>query len=132
MRENGYEALRIEDLVRAAGVAKGTFFAHFKDKDALMDRLIGDRIDAELDRMEALPVALPVAGMVGRLLPLLAFMTRERYIFEVILRHSGAATPEEIGPIAVLCWPKAFRPLPSRSWRCASARFTRPTDCVHR
>ena len=27
--EKGFEALRIEETVQAAGVAKGTFFAHF-------------------------------------------------------------------------------------------------------
>ncbi len=41
--ENGFEVLRIEELVLRAGVAKGTLFAHFKDKDELMDLRIGDR-----------------------------------------------------------------------------------------
>ncbi|MEM6624872.1 MAG: helix-turn-helix domain-containing protein, partial [Pseudomonadota bacterium] len=52
---DGYEALRVEEVVLRAGVAKGTFFAHFRDKDVLMERLIGPKIDAELDRIAALP-----------------------------------------------------------------------------
>ncbi|MEO0361173.1 MAG: TetR/AcrR family transcriptional regulator [Pseudomonadota bacterium] len=97
--EAGYDALRVDEVARAAGVAKGTFFAHFRDKDALMDLLIGAGVDARLDAMEA---ASPrsVDEMVEALRPLIAFMTSERYVFDVILRHSGAAAREEIGPIA--------------------------------
>ncbi|SFI42655.1 TetR/AcrR family transcriptional regulator [Jannaschia pohangensis] len=97
---NGFEALRVEDVVQVAGVAKGTFFAHFRDKDALMDRLIGARLDAEIDAMVAAPPPRDLAQMVDRLVPLLTFMTSERYVFDVILRYSGAAAREEIGAIA--------------------------------
>ena len=51
--EAGFEALRIEEVVLRAGTAKGTFFAHFKDKDALMDLIIGARIDAHLEELAA-------------------------------------------------------------------------------
>ncbi|SDZ28360.1 transcriptional regulator, TetR family [Jannaschia faecimaris] len=95
-----FEALRVEDVVQAAGVAKGTFFAHFKDKDALMDRLIGDRMNAELDRVDTDTAPSGVTDIVDRMLPLLTFMTSERYVFDVILRYSGAAAREEIGVIA--------------------------------
>lgn len=98
--EKGYEALRVEEVVLRAGVAKGTFFAHFADKDALMDLLIGDRIDRCLDDLELLPTPSSVEELVSALLPLCNFMTCERYVFDVILRYSGAAAVEEIGRIA--------------------------------
>jgi AcrR family transcriptional regulator len=98
--EGGYEALRVEEVVLRAGVAKGTFFAHFRDKDALMEQLVGARIDAELDRIEALPPPAGVPELVAALMPLARAMTCERYVFDVILRHSGAAAAAEIGPIA--------------------------------
>ena len=96
----GYEALRVEEIVLRAGVAKGTFFAHFPDKDALMDQLLGARIDAHLDAIAARPAPRSVHEMLDALMPLLAFMTSERYVFDLILRYSGAAAVEEIGPIA--------------------------------
>lgn len=99
--DNGYEALRVEEVVLKAGVAKGTFFAHFRDKEALMDLLIGERIDACLDEIEGLPAPQSVTSMVAALSPLMDFMTCERYVFDVILRHSGAALRTEIGPIAM-------------------------------
>lgn len=87
-------------MVLGAGVAKGTFFAHFKDKDELMDLLIGERISALLDQMAARPAPSDVEQLARRLVPLVDLMASERYVFDVILRRSGAAALEEIGPIA--------------------------------
>ncbi len=96
----GYGAMRVEQVVQRAGVAKGTFFAHFADKDALMERIIGARIDACLDDIAELSTPKNVESLVSHLMPLLHLMTCERYVFDVIVRHSGAAAKEEIGPIA--------------------------------
>jgi AcrR family transcriptional regulator len=100
VNERGFEALRIDELVLRAGVAKGTFFAHFADKDELMDLLIGERINAQLDRMAAQTPPRTTSQVVASLMPLLALMSAERYVFDVILRRSGSAALEEIGPIA--------------------------------
>ena len=95
--EKGFEALRIDEVVQRAGVAKGTFFAHFNDKDELMDLLIGERINAQLDRMAAAAPPRNAEQLARRLMPLLELMASERYVFDVILRRSGAAAMDEIG-----------------------------------
>lgn len=97
----GYEAMRVEEVVQKAGVAKGTFFAHFRDKDGLMDILIGAEIDALLDQIAARPTPGSVDEVVDALDPLLKFLASERYIFDVVIRYSGAAAKEDIGPIAM-------------------------------
>ncbi|QCB48358.1 TetR/AcrR family transcriptional regulator [Hydrogenophaga sp. PAMC20947] len=99
--EKGFEALRIEEIVLRAGVAKGTFFAHFKDKDELMDLLIGERIDTLLDRMVTGSSPHDADQLAKRLMPLVELMSSERYVFDVIMRRSGAMALEEIGPIAL-------------------------------
>jgi AcrR family transcriptional regulator len=38
-REQGYAATTVEAITQAAGVAKGTFFAHFPSKEALLDHI---------------------------------------------------------------------------------------------
>ena len=96
----GYEAMRVEEVVLRAGTAKGTFFAHFHDKEALMEMIIGEQLDDHLDRLEAVPVPESPAGIASVMMPLCEFMTCERYVFDIILRYSGAAGIEEIGPIA--------------------------------
>lgn len=96
----GYEALRVEDVVRDAGVAKGTFFAHFADKDALMDQLIGAEINGFLDQISELATPQNIDDLLEALMPSLLFMCQERFVFDVILRHSGAAANDKIGTIA--------------------------------
>ena len=98
--EVGFTALRVEEVVLRAGTAKGTFFSHFKDKDALMDLIIGARLNTYLDELETLPAPHSVTELTDRLLPMTEFMVSERYVLDVILRYSGAAAIEEIGPIA--------------------------------
>lgn len=96
----GFGAMRVEEVVQDAGVAKGTFFAHFRDKDALLDLIIGAKIDAYLDEIERISSPESLDELVNQLLPLMNFMARERYVFDLIIRHSGAAAKEELGPIA--------------------------------
>ncbi|SLN13665.1 TetR/AcrR family transcriptional regulator [Pseudooctadecabacter jejudonensis] len=96
----GFEALRTQDVVRRAQVAKGTFFSHFKDKDALMDVLIGERLNVLLDDMEAIPRFDTVDDLVAHSTPLLQFLSRDRFVFDVFLRMSGALAIEDIGDIA--------------------------------
>ena len=98
--ENGFEALRVEEVVLRAGTAKGTFFAHFRDKDAMMDLIIGARMGALLEEMARAEPPGTVTATVDALMPLANLMTCERYVFDVILRYSGAAAVEEVGPIA--------------------------------
>ena len=100
IRENGFEAMRVEEVVLRAGTAKGTFFSHFQDKDALMDLIIGEQIDDFLDQLQTKAAPQTVKQMTQMLLPICEFMTCERYVFDVILRYSGAAAQEQIGVIA--------------------------------
>lgn len=98
--EVGFDGLRTEEVVKRAGVAKGTFFAHFPDKDALLDLLIGEALQSCLSDMATRPAPRSVKEVVQHLLPMAALMTQSRTVFEVIFRHSGAAALDTIGPIA--------------------------------
>ncbi|MEM9140482.1 MAG: TetR/AcrR family transcriptional regulator [Pseudomonadota bacterium] len=99
--ESGFEAMRVEEVVLRAGTAKGTFFAHFKDKEALMELIIGARLDTLLDDIAAAPVPRTPEEMAETLTPFLSFMTSERYVFDLSLRYSGATAIAEVGPIAM-------------------------------
>ncbi len=97
---SGYGGMRVEEVVLKAGVAKGTFFSHFADKDALMDQLLGAAMHALLDDMEAANPPADADAFTDALMPLIDFMTAERYVMDVCLRLSGAAGIEQVGPIA--------------------------------
>jgi AcrR family transcriptional regulator len=95
-----YEALRVEDVVQRAGVAKGTFFAHFTDKDTLMDQLIGERLDGLLDVAEAGPAPRDAEAMTDRLMPFLEFIAANRSVFDLVLRCAGSLPDTGGGVIA--------------------------------
>ena len=56
MAKRGIAACRVEDITRAAGLAKGTFFTHFPGKDAFVARLTEELLDDLARRVQ--PVGL--------------------------------------------------------------------------
>ena len=50
--ERGYEAARLDDVAARAGVAKGTLYLYFKDKEALFEALIRSAIDPIVERLQ--------------------------------------------------------------------------------
>src|SRR5476651_1384870 len=59
----GYAATRLDDVAKRAGVAKGTIYLHFKDKEALFQELIRTAIVPLVTRLNAGP---PPAGATVR------------------------------------------------------------------
>ena len=92
--KNGYGALRVEDVVAGAKVAKGTFFSHFEDKDRLMALLIGEEMERILAGIASGPPPQDVPDFAEKLAPLMAYMGQDRTVFDVVLRFSGAAAIE--------------------------------------
>lgn len=60
-RQYGYRRTSMEDIARAAAVAKGTLYLYFKSKDELFEaigRSLAEQIDEGVTRAEALDAAL--------------------------------------------------------------------------
>jgi AcrR family transcriptional regulator len=57
----GFTATRLDDVAKRAGVAKGTIYLHFKDKEALFEELIRTAIVPVVDRLTTPP---PMTGSV--------------------------------------------------------------------
>ena len=51
--ECGYAATRLDDVARRAGVAKGTIYIHFKDKQALFQELVRTALVPLISRLAA-------------------------------------------------------------------------------
>lgn len=45
VRKNGYNNVSVEQICKAAGVAKGSFYIHYTAKDEIISDLIGDGFD---------------------------------------------------------------------------------------
>lgn len=84
--EKGFERASISDITRQAGVALGTFYVYFPDKQALLVEVVdglGARLRAELARA--------IAGLGDRLAveragfrAFFAFVTRHRLLYRVV------------------------------------------------
>lgn len=85
--EGGLGALRAEAVVARAGVAKGTFFAHFPDKDHLLAELLRERLSYR-------PGARDREDLLARLHPLLQILASEPEALSVVVRFSGEACAE--------------------------------------
>ena len=68
--ENGFAAARLDDVAQKAGVAKGTLYLYFPDKQALFEALLQGLAGPVLKRFEALSAdpALPASAILGGIL----------------------------------------------------------------
>lgn len=63
--EHGVEAVTVDDIARRAGVAKGSFYRYFRDKEDLVDALVKPTAARLLGAMEVAAKALGEAGAPG-------------------------------------------------------------------
>ena len=50
--EKSYEEASLNNIIKNAGISKGTFYYHFRDKEALYLSLLQDAVDAKLEFLE--------------------------------------------------------------------------------
>ncbi|BAM90721.1 putative transcriptional regulatory protein, TetR family [Bradyrhizobium oligotrophicum S58] len=67
----GFAATRLDDIAKRAGVAKGTIYLHFKDKESMFEELIRTAIVPFVGRLAA---PLPAGGSVRDMVEALARM----------------------------------------------------------
>jgi AcrR family transcriptional regulator len=66
--ERGFAATRLEDVARRAGVAKGTIYLYFRDKESLFQELIRTMLTPLVGTIEAMGAAdLPLAQLGGHI-----------------------------------------------------------------
>src|SRR2546421_13099427 len=66
---SGFAATRLDDVARRAGVAKGTIYLHFSDKEALFQELVRSALVPILTVLEAAPVAeIPIRVLVTQMI----------------------------------------------------------------
>ena len=78
----GFAATRIDDIAKRAGVAKGTIYLHFKDKESMFEELVRIVIVPVVARLTALP---PPTGSVRDLIEAFA----SNFLKEVIGTRRG-------------------------------------------
>lgn len=78
----GFAATRLDDIAKRAGVAKGTIYLHFKDKESMFEELVRLVIVPVVERLNNLP---PPAGSVRDLVEAFA----SNFLREVVNTRRG-------------------------------------------
>src|SRR6476619_2694812 len=85
----GFEAARLDDVARRAGVAKGTIYLYFRDKETLFQELVRAELSPVVLALEAAPAAdLPLRVVAERLVTIFAreiFSTHRKDVIRLVL-----------------------------------------------
>ncbi|MCP4129508.1 MAG: TetR/AcrR family transcriptional regulator [bacterium] len=55
----GYNATSLDDILKAAGIAKGTFYLHFEGKFDLLDKIIDEKLEMFYGYVKVLDISAP-------------------------------------------------------------------------
>ena len=85
----GFAATRLDDVANRAGVAKGTIYLYFRDKETLFQELVRSMLIPLVSKIEAAPVAdLPVRVIAETIVDLFVreiYGTRRRDVIRLII-----------------------------------------------
>jgi len=85
----GFAAARLDDVAKRAGVAKGTIYLYFRDKETLFQEIVRDMLAPVVGSIEALGKAdVPMLDLAERIVALFVheiYETRRRDVIRLIL-----------------------------------------------
>lgn len=89
--QNGFAATRLDDIAERAGVAKGTIYLHFENKDALYIALFRETLDELFETIDSAILAVDdFAEKARRAIGLyLEFFEHNREKFSIFLQQLG-------------------------------------------
>ena len=85
----GFAATRIDDVARRAGVAKGTIYLHFHDKEALFQEIVRTMLGPVVSALEAIrPGDQPVRPLIASFIDLFVrevYGTKRRNVLRLVM-----------------------------------------------
>ena len=89
----GFAAARLDDVARRAGVAKGTIYLHFRDKEALFQELIRSVLGPVVTSLEAAPFAdLPLRAVAEQLMNRFVheiYASPRKHVLRLVIAEGG-------------------------------------------
>jgi AcrR family transcriptional regulator len=90
--QKGYHATSIDDLIEAAGIARGTFYLYFESKRAIFDELLDELLallQSNVHRIDTSPGAPPPIEQLNAIVAkVLGTLVAEREIAQILLREA--------------------------------------------
>ena len=85
----GFAATRLDDVAHRAGVAKGTIYLYFRDKESLFQELIRAMLSPLVGAIEAMPLGdLPLPAVIEKIFDVLVneiYATRRKDVIRLII-----------------------------------------------
>jgi AcrR family transcriptional regulator len=127
----GFAAARLDDVARRAGVAKGTIYLYFADKEALFQELIRAELSPVVGVLIAASHAdIPIRQFADRVVEVFArevFETRRKDVIRLVLTEADAFPSSRSSTTrrssAACCW---------RSAHCCNARWSAASSSTMR
>lgn len=106
-RRDGVGAARIEDIVVAAGVARGSFYFHFPTKEDVLAELLAGSVERVAEAVRALPEDAPVGVILSAVATAIAAQWQDDArifpdVATVALRFSGGMPHGSVDPLRQL------------------------------
>lgn len=127
----GYGAVRVEDVVKAAGVSRTTFYNHFSERDAILATLFERLLGTDADELEPHDGSAPlervratVKNAIGRMLQQEQLA---RFVYSLPVRHESLLRPDEPSTPAVF---RAVHRLLAEAVEKGEARNDIPLDLL--
>jgi AcrR family transcriptional regulator len=92
----GFAATRIDDVAARAGVAKGTIYLYFDDKEALFREIVTTMLVPLVSVLEAPPAGIPIREVIARFVDLFVreiYSTHRRDVLRLVMTE-GPRFPE--------------------------------------
>ena len=92
----GFAATRIDDVAARAGVAKGTIYLYFDDKEALFREIVTTMLVPLIATLEAPPPDIPIRAVITRFMELFVreiYATQRRNVLRLVMTE-GQRFPE--------------------------------------
>ena len=103
--QRGYGAVRVEDVAKAAGVSRTTFYNHFAERDAILATLFERLLGSVAEELEAHDPSAPLARVRVTVKNAIRRMLEQeqlaRFVYTLPLRHESLLRPDEPSTPAV-------------------------------
>ena len=91
--EKGYESVTVEELAERAGIARGTFYLHYRHKEDLMLAIAGELIDDLVDQLSDLPLScwqMPEQGVAEPIELVFSHAAEHADLYQILLRGEAS------------------------------------------
>lgn len=97
-----FDAVSMDAIARQSGVAKGSLFAHFTDKNGLLSHVVAERLQAIVDDWDVAGSARGsrLEDLLDRSMALVDLLSADRAVLQIYLDYSGATSSNVSEPFS--------------------------------